>query len=88
MIADMQNVMSEPSAARVNFQALDNLLAPNIGCFVMKMLLTHLCALFSATLWVKLDCIGIYGVRWGKRDVNWGNMGYQRGDRAVMLLKL
>ena len=34
--ADMENVMSLPSAARVKFQSLGKLLALNIRCFVVN----------------------------------------------------
>ena len=61
--SDMQNVMSMPSAARVNLQGFGKLMALIIHCFVLKLVLVAFCALFSATLCVKLDFIGINMVR-------------------------
>ena len=43
----------------------------------------------EGTFWskVKLDFIGIYGVRWVKKGVLLGIIGYQRGNRVVVRLK-
>ena len=54
--------MSMPSAACVIFQGLGKLLALNICCFVVNLLLVAFCAIFSAVFGVKLDFIGIIKV--------------------------
>ena len=85
----MQNVMSVPSAARVSFQGFRKLLALHILCLVLKLFFffffLQFCALFSAIMWVRLDFIGIYGVTLVEMGVILCNMGYQRGNRVVML---
>ena len=47
-----ENVMNVPS---VNFQAWGKMLTLNIRFFVIYSLAGAICALFSATLWVKSD---------------------------------
>ena len=55
--------------------------------FCRKSFFCAFCALLSAVLWVKLDFIGINRVKCVNRGVILGNIGYQRGNRAVMVLK-
>ena len=83
----MQNVVSMPSAAHVNLQALCKLFALNICCFLVNLLFVAFCALFSTILWVKLDFIGINRVTCVKRGVILGNIECRRGNKAVMFLK-
>ena len=81
----MQNVMTMPSAARVNFQGLGKWLTQNTPCFVVKLFLVAILQFFRSIWWVMLDFIWIYGVKWVKRVEMLGNMGYQRGKGAVMV---
>ena len=76
----MQNLISVPSAARINFQGLGELLAANIPCFVIKTFFVASLRCFSAILGVRLYFIWIYGERWMKRGKMLDNMKYQRGN--------
>ena len=62
-VAHMQNIMSMPSPAHINCQALCKLSTLNMHCFVVNLPFVAFCALYSAIFWVKLDCIGIDRVR-------------------------
>ena len=74
--------MSVQSAACVNFLGLGKLSALSIRCFVVKLLVVTILRSFQCNM------VGEVRVYWdsrGNMGVILGNMGYQRGNRAVML---
>ena len=53
-VADMLNVMSVPSADRVNLQGLAKLLALNIHCFVIKLFFGAILGTFQCNFVVEV----------------------------------
>ena len=56
----MQNVMSVPSAACVNFEAFGKLLNLNMHCLVIKLPFVAICALFRVISGGKFHLFGLF----------------------------